>query len=68
MCDICLKSPCHPRCPNSLGPTPVFICSHCGHDILDGDRVWNVMGEQFCEECIDSFESVAEAEDEYAFD
>ena len=31
---------------------PVFICSGCGCTIFEGDSVWHVMGEQFCEQCI----------------
>jgi hypothetical protein len=30
----------------------VFICSGCGGDIVEGDDYWDIMGEQFCEECI----------------
>lgn len=33
--------------------TPVYICSGCGGIIREGDSVWHIMGEQFCQECID---------------
>lgn len=60
MCDICRQSPCHPRCPNAPGPKPVFVCSGCGQDIYEGEDYWDVLGEQFCEDCIDQARGVAE--------
>lgn len=54
MCDICLKSPCDPRCPNSHDPPIVFVCSGCGRYIHDGDDYWEFLGEQFCERCVDN--------------
>lgn len=64
MCDVCLKVPCDPRCPNAPEPKPVFICSGCGHKIYDGDDYWDILGEQFCENCIDDCRRIAEAVDE----
>ena len=32
---------------------PVYICSGCGGIIREGERVWHVLGEQFCRKCID---------------
>ena len=63
MCEICLHSPCHSRCPNAPGPTPVFICSGCGREMFEGDAYWDVLGEQFCSECIDDARRIAEHED-----
>lgn len=59
-CDICLQSPCHPRCPNAADPVAVFVCSGCSHEIYEGDDYWDIMGEQFCERCIDRARGVAE--------
>lgn len=53
MCEICLRSPCHPRCPNAAEPPAVFVCSGCGEAIRDGEDYWDVLYEQFCETCID---------------
>lgn len=64
MCDVCLRSPCHPSCPHAPAPPSVFVCSGCGDDILDGDDYWDVLGEQFCENCIDSMRRVAEYDPE----
>ena len=59
-CDVCLQSPCHPRCPNAKGPPVVFVCFGCGGDIYDGDDYWDIAGEQWCERCIDDAKGVAE--------
>lgn len=59
VCDICRHSPCDPRCPNAPEPPAVYVCSGCGEMIRDGDDYWDVMGEQWCEECIDEAKGVA---------
>lgn len=65
MCVECHQTPCHPRCPNAPEPEKVFICSGCGDYIYDGDWYYDVLGEQFCENCMESCYHQAEAEDEY---
>lgn len=60
MCDICIKSPCDPRCPNAPEPPTVFVCSGCGEFIYDGDDYWDILGEQFCENCIKDMKRIAE--------
>ena len=60
MCEICRKNPCHPRCPNAPDPIPVFICSECGQDIYEGVDYWDVLGEQYCEYCIDEAREIAD--------
>ncbi len=60
MCQECRMTPCNPRCPNAPEPKSVFICSNCGESIRDGDDYWEIMGEQFCEDCIDEAKKVAE--------
>lgn len=60
MCDICRQFPCDSRCPNAPEPPSVFVCSGCGENILDGDDYYEVMGEQFCQNCIDDARKVAE--------
>lgn len=60
MCDICLQSPCHPRCPNAPDPPGVYVCSGCSSIIRDGEDYWDIMGEQWCEGCIDDARKVAE--------
>lgn len=60
MCDVCFKSPCHPRCPNAPDPPAVYVCSGCSSTIYDGDDYYEVLGEQFCSDCIDSYRQEAE--------
>lgn len=60
MCEICRRSPCHPRCPNAPDPIPVYLCAGFGHDIYEGELYWDVLGEQFCENCIDDARTEAE--------
>ena len=60
MCDVCRHSPCDPRCPNAPEEIAVFICSGCGLDIYEGEDYWDIMGEQFCEKCINDARRVAE--------
>ena len=70
MCDICHQVPCHPRCPNAPDPIPVFICSGCGQDIYEGEDVYHILGEQFCERCINEAreEAVYDDDEEFQFD
>lgn len=30
----------------------VYICSGCGEIIREGEAVWHILGEQFCQACI----------------
>ena len=63
MCRECHQIPCHPSCPNAPEPKHVYICSGCGESICEGDDYFDIMGEQFCERCIEDAKSVAEVED-----
>lgn len=67
MCEICLRTPCHPQCPNASEPEPVYECDNCGCGIFDGDDVYDINGERWCAECIDFARDTAEAnfEDEF---
>lgn len=60
MCNICWRTPCDSRCPNAPEPPSVFVCSGCGDVIYEGENYWDIMGEQFCERCIDEAKGVAE--------
>lgn len=63
MCEECRQSPCHPRCPNAPDPRAVFVCSGCSQDIYEGDWVFHIMGEQYCEKCIEGFREEATLDD-----
>lgn len=54
LCEYCGQLPHHPRCPNAPDPQSVYICSGCGRSICEGDHVWHLMGEQWCEDCVDN--------------
>ena len=52
MCEICLRTPCHPRCPNASEP-PIFAeCDECGAEIYDGDDFYQIGGNNYCEACM----------------
>lgn len=59
MCEECRRSPCHNRCPNAIHRA-VFICSGSGSDIYEGEVYWDLLGEQFSEECIQEAKEEAE--------
>ena len=60
MCELCHHSPCLNRCPNAPDPKHVFICSDCGESICIGDEYYDIMGEQFCVDCIQEARSFAQ--------
>ena len=39
-------------CPNAPEPIAVFVCSGCGNKIYEGEDYYDILGEQFCESCI----------------
>lgn len=53
MCDVCLKNPCHPRCPNASDPAPVTTCRRCKEGILAGDEYAVINGDDYCLTCIE---------------
>jgi hypothetical protein len=48
----------------------VFICSGCGQDIYEGEDVYHILGEQFCERCINESrqEAMYEFDEDFDFD
>ena len=73
MCDICRQCPCPSGCPNAPEPKAVFVCSGCDRDIYEGEDVYHIMGEQFCERCIQNAKEAAiyeydQDDDEIEFD
>lgn len=52
MCSVCLSIPCMARCPGASEPTPIYKCSKCGEGIYEGDKFYDGIGEEVCEECI----------------
>lgn len=60
MCDVCRHTICPHNCPNAPEPKSVFICSGCGKKIYEGDYYYDILGEQFCESCIEDAKKEAE--------
>lgn len=49
MCEICGRTPCHPRCPNAEDII-IGVCAQCQADLCEGDRVWqDADGNLFCD-------------------
>lgn len=59
MCRICMKSECPPSCPNSRPPAEVTVCQCCGQAIYEDDLLWDILGQVYCADCIDSFQREA---------
>lgn len=57
MCSVCMSNPCHPRCPNTPEPEPVYTCNKCGYGIFDGDKFFDGPEGYICEECLDDMTS-----------
>lgn len=38
---------------------PIYICDLCGEAIYEGDVYYDINGEVWCEECIDSVKGIA---------
>lgn len=51
MCDVCLQTPCHPRCPNAPEPPTVYTCKHCGEPIVAGEEYCEFDGDYYHEDC-----------------
>ncbi len=48
MCEVCLQSPCHPRCPNYSSINTHVYCDKCGEMIEVGDEyIENVVAGKF---------------------
>lgn len=53
MCSMCLKTPCHPRCPNAPEPVAVYSCCKCGEGIFGGEKYLDSSEGKICEDCLD---------------
>lgn len=53
MCEICLRNPCHPLCPNAEEPEPAVRYSRCGDGIFAGERYYDSPSGAICEDCIE---------------
>lgn len=54
MCSICLRTPCHPQCPNAPEPEAVYKCKYCGEGIVEGEEYVEIDGEYYHrDDCIE---------------
>ena len=68
MCDICRRSPCHPRCPYSE-PRPLVECDKCERGIYADDEYYVIDGEIWCGDCISDCRKIADPDDfEFEYD
>ena len=63
MCNVCGRTPCHPRCPNAFERQVVETCISCRDDILEGDMYYLVDGEPWCCRCMNKNRKIAEKEE-----
>ncbi len=63
MCSECHQIPCHPRCPNAPEPAVITNCIHCGTEIHVGEDYYDIDGEPWCYECIESARTNGEQEE-----
>lgn len=60
MCDTCLRSPCHPQCPNAPEPPTVCVCDKCSEPVRAGDVYYEEPGgEILCQGCIEEMDTHA---------
>lgn len=61
ICNLCLKNPCHPRCPNYIPAKARYYCSSCGDGIYSGEEyIENQNGEYRHYECLHGMRNLLE--------
>lgn len=63
MCAECRQHPCHPRCPNANEPPVVCLCDNCDSEIREGDTMYVIGDNRFCEECVSKGSTYAEVDE-----
>ena len=53
MCSICLRTPCHSRCPNAPEEREIEHCSLCDEGIFEGEDMVKIEGKWYHEDCLD---------------
>lgn len=52
MCSECLRTPCHPRCPNAPDPEPIYDCEFCDGGITAGEDFVEIDGKYYHVDCL----------------
>lgn len=60
MCEICRQTPCHNRCPYAPEPQVAYRCWQCGNEIYEGEDLYIINDEMWCEECVTECRTTAE--------
>lgn len=47
MCSECMRTPCHPLCPNAPEQKAVYKCKYCCEGIVEGDEYVEIDGEYY---------------------
>ena len=63
MCNECRQKPCDNRCPNANSPPVIDNCCRCKKDIFDGDIIYKIDNETWCDECVEDTKTTAELEE-----
>ena len=67
MCDICGAGGffCTTNCPqNDSGSIVVCLCAQCGNEIYEGDDIYDINDEKWCEKCVDECRCTAELDED----
>lgn len=52
MCSMCMRTPCHPRCPNAPEPEHIHECEFCDEGITAGDDFVEIGGKYYHKDCL----------------
>lgn len=52
MCSECLRTPCHPRCPNAPDEEHIYECEFCDGGIKSGDDFVEIEGKYYHVDCL----------------
>lgn len=67
MCDVCGAGGffCTKNCPEQeTGPEVVCLCAQCGNEIYEGDDIYDINEEKWCEECVNGYRGTAELDED----
>ena len=67
MCNVCGRTPCSKKCPNS-DVKRLYYCDKCGTEIYEGDVFYQIEVEGYvtqllCEDCVTESKRYAESEE-----
>ncbi len=51
-CEYCLTNPCASGCPNAEIPKLNMECYECEYEFEVDDRILDIDGDYYCEECV----------------